>query len=256
MQLLVSALNANIDELILKMRINSDAIIVNQCNESNYREVEHLGHTVRVFSFDERGVGLSRNNALMRAGSSIAMFSDDDIEYVDDYEKLVEDEFSKYPKADVLLFEFDICEARRTYHNTKYKRVRWYNCGRYPTFCMAFRTSKVHDRNITFSLLFGGGAKYSNGEDSLFLQECIKKGLKVYVTPTKLGREIEGESTWFKGYNEKFFYDRGVLYRHLYGNVALLFGFRFLIKHKDKIKGEISFKDAYRMMKKGSKVSG
>ena len=37
--------------------------------------------------------------------------------------------------------------------------------------------------HITFSLLFGGGAKYSNGEDSLFLKDCLKYGLVVYAVP-------------------------------------------------------------------------
>ena len=34
----------------------------------------------------------------------------------------------------------------------------------------AVRRERLQAANITFSLLFGGGAKYSNGEDSLFLK--------------------------------------------------------------------------------------
>lgn len=255
MQLLVSALNANIDELILKMNIDSDAIIVNQCEENSYRDIQVGAHEVKVYSFAERGVGLSRNNALLRASAEICLFSDDDIEYVKNYEKIVEAEFENYPKADIILFQFDICPERKTYDNVGFKRVRWYNCGRYPTFCMAFRTASVKKSNVTFSLLFGGGAKYSNGEDSLFLQECIKKGLRVYATQTCLGREEPRESTWFKGYNEKFFVDRGVLYAFLYGSFARIFALRFIIKISKEYRNEMKMSLAYKYISKGIKLA-
>jgi hypothetical protein len=105
--------------------------------------------------------------------------------------------------------------------------------------------------NVSFSLLFGGGAKYSNGEDSLFFRDCLKKGLHLYAHTELLGEEVYRESTWFKGYNSKFFTDRGVLYHHLYGNAAKLFSLRFLWAHRQEMLKEISFKEAYELMKKG-----
>lgn len=112
----------------------------------------------------------------------------------------------------MILFNMDVPEDRATYHIDGYGRVRWYNCGRYPTYSFSARTEKLREANIAFSLLFGGGARYSNGEDSLFLAECIRKGLKVFKAPVTIGKENGRPSTWFHGYNEKFFYDRGVLY--------------------------------------------
>ena len=108
-----------------------------------------------------------------------------------------------------------------------------------------------HDKNLTFSLLFGGGAKYSNGEDSLFLRDCLKAGLKLYATDVVIGKEEAGESTWFFGYNQKFFYDRGVLYHYLYGKMAKIWGLRFLLKNKSVMCKEIPFKQAYGYLKDG-----
>lgn len=71
---------------------------------------------------------------------------------------------------------------------------------------------------VRFSTLFGGGAKYSNGEDSLFIKELMDKGIQVYTSPEVIGRETESESTWFSGYHDKFFFDRGVLY-HFYTEI-------------------------------------
>lgn len=104
---------------------------------------------------------------------------------------------------------------------------------------------------MTFSLLFGGGAKYSNGEDSLFLKDCLKYGLKVYAVPIEIGAERERESTWFKGYTDKFFIDRGVLYHFLYGNLAYLMAVRFIAAHGKVMCEEIPKKNALALMKKG-----
>lgn len=251
LQLLVSAVNQEPRALAEQMNISSDAIIINQGDSFAYDEFERKGHKIRAFSFKERGVGLSRNNALLRADSDICLFSDEDIVYRDGYEQLVLEEFRKNPKADMILFNIDVAESGRTYHIDSHGRVRVHNSGRYPTYSFAIKTQKMHGRNITFSLLFGGGAKYSNGEDSLFLREALKKGLKVYKAPVTLGAETERESTWFNGYHEKFFFDRGVLYHYLYGRLAGLIALRFLLKHKDVMCQEIPWKKAYAIMKNG-----
>ena len=120
---------------------------------------------------------------------------------------------------------------------------------------MCIRTESIRKANVWFSLLFGGDARYSNGEDSLFIHDCLKKGLKIYGVPVTIGHEMrrqEGdESTWFKGFTEKFFYDRGVLYHYLYGPMAVPFALRFLIKNRDKMCREIPLRDALRLMRKG-----
>ena len=199
----------------------------------------------------ERGVGLNRNTALLHADGDIVFFSDEDIRFYDGYEKKVLDAFLHNQDADVITFNFKVDKSRATYCNKEKRPIRWYNYGRYPTFCVAAKLEALRKANVSFSLLFGGGAKYSNGEDSLFLHDCLKKGLHLYTSTEEIGEEVYRESTWFKGYNEKFFVDRGVLYHHLYGKMAKLFSLRFLYAHKGEMCKEISLPVAYRMMKKG-----
>lgn len=250
-QALISTMQCNPKLLAEKMNLSSEAIIINQCDAFAYEEFMYRGHKIRAFSFAERGVGLSRNNALLRADGDISLFSDEDIRYTDGYAERIWEEFDKHSEADVILFNFEVCEERRTYYNTVWKRVRWYNCGRYPTFSFAVRTDRLHEKNITFSLLFGGGAKYSNGEDSLFLQECIKKKLKVFASPVVLGSEEGRPSTWFHGYTEKFFRDRGVLYHYLYGRFSYLLAYRFFLRNRKKVDGEMAEKQAWNYLKQG-----
>lgn len=251
LQLLVSAVDQKPSELIEKMNIRSDAILINQCDSFSYEEIRREGHLIKAYSLREKGVGLSRNNALMRADGDICLFSDEDIRYEDDYEEKILHEFAAHPEADMLLFNVDVCEARRTYHIDAFGRVRLHNCGRYPAYSFALRTKVMHQKNVAYSLLFGGGARYSNGEDSLFIRDCIKSGMKVYKTPVTIGREEERESTWFSGYHEKFFFDRGVLYAHLYGRLAKPIAMRFLIKHRNVMCREIPVRKAFSLMCEG-----
>lgn len=250
-QVLVSAVNKEMNELIESMNLQSDAIIVNQCEAYSYQETLHEGHTIQWYATKERGVGLSRNTAWMRASAPIALFSDEDIVFDENYEEKILAAFDEFPKADLLLFNINVDERRRTYYNETKHRVRWYNYGRYPAYAIAFRVDSLRKANVSFSLLFGGGAKYSNGEDSLFLHDCLKKKLRIYAHTALLGKEEYRESTWFSGYHEKFFVDRGVLYHALYGVMADLFALRFLYANRKEMLTEFSFWKAFRMMHRG-----
>ena len=257
LEVLVAALQENDITLAERMNLSTDAVICNQCQEVSYREFERKGHRIRTIAFNERGVGRNRNNALMRASAEIVLFADEDIVYDDDYEQSVLKAFEENPQADLLTFNVRAVEGRRTYENRKVKQVRWYNYGRYPTYSMAARLDSLRRANVWFSLLYGGGATYSNGEDSLFLHDCLKKGLKIWAVPVEIGHEAvreDGSSTWFNGYNEKFFYDRGVLYRDLYGRLAVCMALRFLLAHRKIMCQELTIGDAFRIMRKGIRL--
>ena len=249
LQVLVAAVNENVEMLAEKMNLETEAVIVNQCDHFDYREFIHKGRQIRCFSMAERGVGLSRNTALMRAEGEICLFSDEDIVFSPGYEGIVLDAFERNPDADVITFNFRVDPLRATYYNNKKRRIRWYNYGRYPTYAVAARLEALRRANVGFSLLFGGGARHGNGEDSLFLHDCLKKGLHLYADTALIGEEVYRESTWFRGYNAKFFRDRGVLYHSLYGIMAKAFSLRFLLRLNDT--GELSRKEAYGLMKQG-----
>lgn len=254
LQVLTAAVDQDVRSLAESMNLSTDAIIVNQCDRCAYEEFEYRDRLIRCFFMTERGVGLNRNTALLHADSDIVLFSDEDIRFYDGYEKQVLSAFEKNADADLITFNFKVDERRATYYNREQRPVRWYNYGRYPTYSVAVRLEILRKANVSFSLLFGGGAKYSNGEDSLFLHDCLKKGMHLYTSTEEIGEEIYRESTWFKGYNEKFFVDRGVLYPYLYGKMAKLFALRFLFAHRGEMCREIPFREAYRLMKKGIRI--
>ena len=151
----------------------------------------------------------------------------------------------------MILFNVIVEESRKTYHITERKKVHWYNCGRYGAVSFAVRRESLLRSGVTFSLLFGGGARYGSGEDSLFLKAFMDEGYLVYTAPVTIAEEKAGESTWFEGYNEKFFRDKGVLYRHLYGRLDMIMALRFLLVHRGTLCAEVPVRQAFRWMKAG-----
>ncbi|SFC17418.1 glycosyltransferase family A protein [Butyrivibrio sp. YAB3001] len=282
LQILISAVDKDACFLPKIMKIESDAIIVDQlireaynaenqmvlsekecnandldsrkiANENRDEEIEYNGNKVTILYRREKGVGLSRNTALDRADHEIIQFGDDDIVYDAGYGKKILAEFDAHPEADILLFNVKAQEGRETYWNEDYARVTWKNYGRYPAYAICGRLDKIRKSGVRYSLLFGGGAPYMNGEDSLFLHDCLKAGLSVYRTDVPIGHERAGESTWFKGYTDKFFFDRGVLYHFLYGKLAYALGFRFLYKNRVEMCAEKGLFKCFGLLARGVK---
>lgn len=253
LEVLVSAVNQNVEELHERMKLNSDAVIINQCDRNAEEYYEWRNHHITEVDMAARGVGISRNTAILKSSADILLFSDQDIIYQDDYEVKIEAEFANHPEADMILFNVEVGEDRKTYENIAWKRVHWYNCGRYGAVSFAIRREKLLESRVMFSQLFGGGAKYCAGEDSLFLKDLMDRGVRVYASPIVVGKEDDTESTWFKGYDAKFFYDRGVLYHQLYGCMAKVWALRFLYVHKARLTVQIPLLEAFQHMKKGIK---
>lgn len=251
---LISSVNQNIDELIKMIKLETDAVLVNQCDHSEAGSLDINGSHIEYRCMPDRGVGLSRNTCIDMAieSADILLFTDEDITYDPGYASLIENEFVKHPDAQMLFFNIRVCDARRTYWNKNYARVGAFNYGRYPAYSIAIRADILKKSGVRFSLDFGGGAKYANGEDSIFIHDLLKSRIKMYRTTVCLGQEKERESTWFEGYNDRFFISRGALYVKLYGSFALFRAYVFLFRHQ-YMYAECGLKRAIELMKLGMK---
>lgn len=251
-EVLVAALNKGYN-LHEKMNLCTDAIICNQCEENSVRVINYKNKNIRYFFYKERGVGLNRNNALMRSNSDICTFADDDMIFADDYEEIIKRAFIKLKDADGIIFNIDtIGKKVNRRRNNKVKRIRWYNSLNYGTARLSVRNSSIKKENISFSLLFGGGARYSFGEDTIFIQTMLKRGLKIYVWPQTIASVNQTDSTWFEGYTDKYFYDKGALFCAISNKLFLFYILQDSIRHKKMYKPYSYFKIVKLMLKGAS----
>lgn len=249
-QVLVAAMNQRDHSLLDKMRIDSDVIVGNQCSSgvNLFEKFEYKGHEARYLNIDEKGVGLNRNNSLMRATGNICLFADDDMVYVKDYVIKVQEAFKKLPDADVIVFNL-IEKIPTRYVIHKVHSVTWFNYLRYGTARIAVKLDSVREKTIFFNQCFGGGTEHSHGEDNLFLTACLKNGLKIYAVPTELAELTEErKSTWNCGYDEKYFKDQGALYKAISNRWWKLLCLQDAVRHSKRYNK--NFFDSYRAMTK------
>ncbi|NME63968.1 glycosyltransferase family 2 protein [Clostridium cadaveris] len=231
-QVLVAAVNQEAIDLCNKLRIKTDVIISNQCEENSVTKMKYKENDVLYLNFKERGVGLNRNNAMMRSTADICLIADDDIEYVDNYDEIVKKQFLLYPDADIIIFNI-IEKKKERYVIKKPFKVNWFNFMRFGAVRIAFRREKIFLHGISFNLCFGGGTKHSNGEDTLFLASCLKEKLNIYAVPVVIASLTEErKSSWFLGYNDKYFKDKALLYYLISHRWSYFLCFQDAIRHR------------------------
>jgi glycosyltransferase involved in cell wall biosynthesis len=191
------------------MHLETDAVFANQGDDHRVAETTINGHRVIMVTTPYRGVGNNRNMAILHATGDLLMFADDDMIYLDGYAKGVEEAFEQNPAADMMVFQYVTDSHRKMVPVSKVSRVRWWNFMRYGTVSFAIRRERLLEANLMFTQLFGGGSRYCAGEDNMFLRDALKKGLKVFAHPFVIAYVNKDDSTWFKGYDERYFFDNG-----------------------------------------------
>ncbi len=234
---------------IKEMNIHSDVIFANQCDRTGFEEMEFDGHKARMISTATRGVGINRNLALTYARGEIILFADDDVRYNDDMEEVVLREFDSHPDADVFIFHLDTDSDRKL---VKYEKTR--KCGRFGRMPwggvrIAVRLGSLRKANVWFTTLFGGGCVFPSGEDSMWLLEAKRKGLTFYVSKETIGVVSFKTSTWFDGYNEKFFFGKGAFCAAMHKRTFWIWMLYYLWRYRKA--GEMSFAEKRKWMLNG-----
>lgn len=252
-QILVATMYQKDRSLLERMKIDSDAIVVNQTDCEGMEEFAYHGFRIIWVDTTDRGLSRSRNEALRRANADICLLADDDEVLRKGYSKIVIGAFSTVPKADLMTFNIEsIGNTRKRYRNTKIKRLRFFNIMRYGSARIAFKLDEIKRHNIKMNVLFGAGESISNGEDSIFLHDCLRHKLKAYSFAASIADIHDETSTWFKGYDEKFFKDKGAIFAAMSPAFAFLWIAQYAVRHY-KLTGQIGFVRAFSMMCKGKK---
>lgn len=251
-QVLVATMNQSDFSIGEKMNIGCSAVFANQTDRCEVEVANVNDKTWMMISTNTVGVGLNRNIALLAADADIVLFADDDISYYEASLEGVKEAFQKWPDADVMIFSTDLEKNGQIYKKKRvpHKRMHIWNSLRYGTYAIAAKRESLLRANIMFHQCFGGGCIYGSGEDTLLLVECFKRGLKVYSYNYILGKCNKDSSSWFTGFNEKFFYDKGALLATAFPICKYLTACVFAIRFK---KTDLPLLKRFRLMIYGMK---
>jgi len=236
LEVLVATMDQTDLSLAERMNLRQNAVIANQCGRWSCQEQRSGDHLIRMISSDTKGVGINRNLALQASSGDILLFADDDITYYDGDLQPVMDAFRELPDADVIFFAVDMTRDGEVFDRRRHgcKRLHLWNSLRYGACRMAVRREAVVKNRLSFSTLFGGGCIYGSGEDTIFIRDCFRAGLRVYTHPYVLGACRKDESSWFRGFDEKFMFDKGAMIACAFPKGKHILKWHFIRRYRKK----------------------
>ena len=234
-QVLISTMNQKDFEVLNRLCVESDAVVVNQCDEESTDYIEYNGFKVCWINSKSRGLSHSRNLALYYSDADICLLCDDDEVLTKNYVEILCNAYDVYREADIITFNFKAYRGgvrqlkRNRNKNRKSPFYRYYT-----SMAISFRRMSIKKNGLFFNELIGAGTRYGCGEESLFINKCRKNGLQIYERVEEICSVDFSKSSWFNGFNENFYFNIGIFLRMAYGKFALLFALYYM-KHAKSI---------------------
>lgn len=248
LEILMSCMHQVDDHLIRDSMIKGDVLMVNQGDLEKYEEYKTPNGVARILSTKQRGLTKSRNMAIDNAKGDICLLCDDDERFVNGYEKIIISSYQKFSQADIIVFKMVnrppvTYKARRIYFPFTLKVSSWQ---------ISFKRSVINQAGIRFDTNLGAGTGNGGEEELKFLLECQKAGLKIYSVPEEIAEVAQNQSTWFNGFTQEFFENRGATTRYILGfGMASIYAVYYLIFKYSKYKNHITFFQATRAIFRG-----
>ena len=234
LEVLMSCMNQNNFDLTKNMNLTTDILIINQTTENKYEERIVNGNKQRMISNTQKGLSKSRNELLFNMNGDIGILCDDDVIYEKNYKEIILKAFKELKDADIIVFNINRVNSKVTHRKlmTKIQKAPRYR--NYSSVQIAFKKESFYKNNLFFNINFGAGSKYSSGEEALILREANRKKLKIYEYPLTIATVDDTNSSWFTGYDKKFFYDKGAWLKEAYPNICFIFMWYFIFKFFNK----------------------
>lgn len=252
-QVLVATMHQTDHSLLEKMNIQSDAVVINQCDREKTEKFEHNGNEVLWIDTTERGLSKSRNMALRNACADVCLIADDDEVLKNGYEKIICDSFTSNPDCAVLRFAINGIEKPFKKYPEDEFYIGYLKSMKISSVEIAFRLKDVNDNNVRFDEKIGAGTDFLMGEENAFLFACIRNRMKIKYIPKTIADLHIGDSTWFTGYNEKYFIGKGAGFAAMKTHFTWLFIWQFAIRKYRRYRKNVSLFKAVRLMMKGKK---
>ena len=120
-------------------------------------------------------------------------------------------------------------------------RLRFPQTMKVSSWQISFRRQRLLDTGVRFDELLGAGTGNGAEEELKFLTDCEKAGLVIYYVPEAIASVAQEESTWFGGFTEQFFENRGATTRYILGlPLASAYACYYVIRKKALYSADIT----------------
>lgn len=253
-QVLVATMHRQDHSLLDQLRIQTDAVVVNQCDRESVEELDYKGNKILWINTCERGLSKSRNMALRAATAQICMICDDDMVYKDGYAQRVLQAFEENPEATLLRLEVEGIERVFRNYDHRPAKVGLLGSMQVSSVEIAFRREAILEKGIWFDELIGAGTQFPMGEENAFLFACLRNKLNLYYAPCPVADLHMGDSTWFQGFDEKYFTGRGAAFAAMDLRLSGFLIWQFAVRKYPRYKNNVSLFKAVACMNKGKKL--
>lgn len=161
-------------------------------------------------------------------------------------------EFDAHPDADIFIFHLDTDSERKQVRYSKTKKCGPFTRMPWGGLRVAVRLNSIKKANVWFTSLFGGGCLFPSGEDSMWLADAKKKGLTFYVSKETIGKVSFEDSSWFTGYDEKFFFGKGAWCQAVHSRTFVFWSVYYAWRYRNS--GNLTFSQKRKWMSRGRKA--
>lgn len=220
--------------IIQRTNVQSDVIVVNQCNYDSIEEFDFENKNGRIchakfISTTERGLSRSRNMAINNAWGDICLICDDDEVVADDCEETILGAYANNPNTALIAFSLIRNDTGKKYPKGK-TALRFKQILKTSSHQITFNRNLIDKYNIKFDEKMGSGTGNGGGEENMFMFTVKKYGLKMLYVPDVIATVNPSPSQWFQGYDNKYFENLGWVDRRIFGSiVGLIYLFYWII---------------------------
>lgn len=216
---LVACMNQQDLKIIDSLNLETNSTIINQCQTDSEEELLFENNTVQFINSSDRGLSKSRNLAISKSRGDICVICDDDIRLINGYNDIILKAYQDNPEADIIVFQLlkNNNEPYKKYSKRK-KNVNYFSALKISSCEISFKKESIIKNKLFFDENFGAGSKNNcPGEENLFLKSALEANLRIVYLPYIIGRLNDSDSTWFRGFDSRYFYFRGVFSRVYFG---------------------------------------
>ncbi|NEV93383.1 glycosyltransferase [Psychroflexus sp. YR1-1] len=181
LEVLISTMNRKdlsfLDHMFPDVNTSMYSILI--INQTQFEEDLLSSHPkIRVINSKTFGLSKSRNLAIDNAVGDILLFSDDDVQYLPDFENTILKAYATYPEAALISFQFlnEQGDLAKLYP----KREGYLTSSKRPLSSveLTFKRESAVSLNLRMDERFGLGSIFASGEEQLFKNAFLKNKLK------------------------------------------------------------------------------